>query len=802
VPTRDISIQRVLLGRIICLCPATTDPGAIYGSGDGFSPFAGIPERAESPICSFSVSVRRRVSPVLPSPPSLPRPTPLMSDGGRINHVRLRASRACQACSRRKVRCDATEVGLPCSRCRADGNSNCFLVASRRGTYPRRRLVEAHRDGLYENTFSVSVDVSGKTAVSSQPPSSPAGPTTPHAQRETDEIPSGSTEESTTSSDVTVRRPDIRGPGAGSSTHPQYDSVTFMFERFLEQQGQNADDTTNACGVIFMSGASPLTFALEEAQNKHSTATLHDADLQLPSGNDRTGTVVCSDHPAHLSSHDVGYLKVKGALELPLPETLTAMVVAFKERFHPSYSIVDLDHFDESFKAGTLPWILLHSVCFIGSTFCDLSDVVRAGFKGRLHARRHFYDKAKLMFDIGYETNKVVLLQSVIMLSFWGPQMKSYWNPGSWVGFGVTIAESMGIHRIGASARVEKKRRRLFKRLFWVLAVRDAYCASLLGRPCRLNMSQCNTEPLTLDDFESDERCATPEGDDGVERHAHAHYQIQVARLSLILRSIVETRFGSGQHASTNLSGQLERWRSELPDSINWSRQHRSKAASVFSLSLKIIFHFQLILAHLEKPDEAAANASSLPFCGPSPLSCQITESAAYTISSTAFTMISNSMMGVVPHEVFPGFFVAGIVFFRGMKQAQDTLASSHLPGSALDNCRTVISEARDRWDPANWILRIFDFLLSSKESTVDVPSRNSQSPLSTASSSSVFRGSVGDAMPYFDDGSSSNTAPEDDILHSIDFGSPTLYHGLGPVGNEFFPMSNYLPIHPGGFSF
>lgn len=41
-----------------------------------------------------------------------------------------RAPTACSWCRRRKVRCDATIHGSPCTRCRQDGRSNCVLRTS------------------------------------------------------------------------------------------------------------------------------------------------------------------------------------------------------------------------------------------------------------------------------------------------------------------------------------------------------------------------------------------------------------------------------------------------------------------------------------------------------------------------------------------------------------------------------------------------------------------------------------------------------------------------------------------------
>ncbi|KAH8656261.1 hypothetical protein BGZ61DRAFT_372695 [Ilyonectria robusta] len=697
-----------------------------------------------------------------------------MSEEGRN---RLRAARACQACSSRKVRCDVTEVGLPCSRCRVARTPNCHLVASRRGTYKRQR---SQQQTMHQSIVSLSTDTDAvsstrhhaslaepcqsNTAVFSPPSSVDSAP-----QGLTDAVADGG---------ASLER-------TGAAQPQTQDSLTSMFERFIEQQGHNVEDAANKCGIMFMSGASPLTFALEEARNQIDKAVLHDADSHFIKAV-CTGPVECTNHPSHLSPQDIGYLKAKGAFERPTNDVCDAMVTAFTERFYPSYSIVDLSAFNDSFKARTLPWILLHAVCFIGSTFCDLSKIHQAGFKGRWHARRHFYDKAKLLFDTGYETNKIVLLQTVIMLSFWGPQMKSYWNPCSWVGFGVTIAESLGIHRLNTSIYMDRKRRSLLKRLFWVLAVRDAYCATLLGRPCRLNIVQCDTEPLGLDDFHDGQSSGS---EDQARCQSHAHYQIQVSKLSLILRGIMEARFGPAANASMTdyLHNQMEKWKSELPSSISWLQQ-QALTTNVFALSLKIIFHLQLILIHLQKPEDVAHIPVLSP--GASTSASEVTESAAHIIASTAFTIMVNSMLDMVPHEIFSGFFIASIVFYRGTKHAQGSL--THLPRSALDNCQMLISEARERWDPANWVLRIFDFLPSSN---IDSPDTAQQIGRDTTMSNNIAPES--DAVPMSQDGRVLDIMPEDDILHCIDFGSPT-YQSVGSMANELFLMSNYLTIPSG----
>ncbi|KAG4413396.1 hypothetical protein IFR04_013480 [Cadophora malorum] len=340
---------------------------------------------------------------------------------------------------------------------------------------------------------------------------------------------------------------------------------------------------------------------------------------------------------------------------------------------------------------------------------------------------------------------------------------------------------------------MEPKRRSLLKRLFWVLAVRDAYCAALLGRPFRLNIAQCNTDALTLDDFDHEENCNS---EDHKQCQLHGHYQIQVSKLSIILRNIVEARFAPGKDTSHTvyLHNNLDGWQSELPASMSWWLQ-QSATTNTFALSLKISFNLQLILIHLKRPDEveaAAVRGASIESNASNP-SSQIAESAAQMISSTAFTIMTNSMLGVMPHEVFFGFFVSGIVFYRAMKQQQDTLACSSR--SALDNCQMVISEARERWDPANWVMRIFDFLLST---SINTPNSGTQAEWDRSTPANY---PSGPGIPYYNDNGVPDMAPEDDILHSIDFDSPT-YQGMSSMANEFFLMSNYLPMPTGDMSY
>jgi hypothetical protein len=485
-------------------------------------------------------------------------------------------------------------------------------------------------------------------------------------------------------------------------------SLAGMFEEFVE------DREHGGLGIILFGEASPLTFALEEHIGEK--ACFYDARPTL-SENKRLVDRPREVHPPHCSPEDIAYLEAKGAFTLPDPQTFEAYLEAFLTRFYPLYTIVNKSELLEAHERNTLPWIMLQGICLIGATFCDASVIHRTGHRTRAQARKTYYgrkaisdghanakhtdrtttEKAKVLWSANYETDKFVLLETVLMLSFMGPQMNSVYNACSWLDFAFTIAESMGIHRSTSSLGVNSKDKGRVKRLWWTLAVRDAYCAALLGRPFRINIPQCDVSTLEIDDFASE---LTDLNRDS------ALYQIAVAQLSIIARNIIQRRFHSSE-ACLNLNDlqeDLRVWRAQLPPEL--SPQSLSSSKSIFPKSLDLLYHQHIILLHFDR-----AHGPTSPSIARTASPAEIATSAAQAIASSASELVTNQLVHRLPHEVFMGFFISGIVYYRQIHAANPLL--SQVARASLDNCRMLLYEARDAWDPAHWSIRIFDFLLS-----------------------------------------------------------------------------------------
>lgn len=230
-----------------------------------------------------------------------------------------------------------------------------------------------------------------------------------------------------------------------TTTTPGPRSLSSMFEDFLGQQGERR---LHKAELVLFGEPSPLTFALQLRQDK--SPSLHDTGQHVLSS--ASLAVIQDDiHPEHLAPHDIEYLMAKGAFIYPAKESLDDMLAVFMDRFYPIYSIVDPTELHKVHEERKLPWILLHSICFVAVTFCDAAMIYKAGFNSRAQARQLYYDRAKALFDLNYEKNKMVLVKVAILLSFRGPQMDSFWNPCSWIEFGVTMAVGLGMHRNAAA---------------------------------------------------------------------------------------------------------------------------------------------------------------------------------------------------------------------------------------------------------------------------------------------------------------------------------------------------------------
>lgn len=502
--------------------------------------------------------------------------------------------------------------------------------------------------------------------------------------------------------------PSDKTDSSNTSTY-SYREVTWatMFDHLVEGR-RRGEDEVDKYSITYTGEAFPLAIVLKDRSGR---SKLHHPGPPCPSNDITTEQHDLLHHPPYMLPEDVAFLEAKKAFETPEKETMDALIRIFLSRVLPLYPIVNRQEFLQQYSAQRVPWILIHALCFVASTFCPIHILHRARFESRRQARWSFYSKAKALFDTGYEDNKIVMLQVSILMSFWGGGPNNYWNFYSWISTGVTIAETLGCHRSMAGTNIKPQDKSLLKRLWWILVIRDTHCAALVGRPFRINLDHCDVDHLTQEDFQHDDPGTDADANADIMSsyvHASGIYQIAISKLSLILRRIIMTRFYTSDNplSLSSIQDMLSEWRAELPHQLEWT--DTSSCSNMFSSCLFILYHHHIILADLSCPLEQP-NPSSGGFPELGQCSDAISHSAAQKIAAMACTVVTKSDVLIMPHELFHGIFLAAMVFYTRTKHPQPIIAQ--LGHAGLTNCQMALHESRDCWDPSPWILHLLDNL-------------------------------------------------------------------------------------------
>ncbi|KAH7177040.1 fungal-specific transcription factor domain-containing protein [Dactylonectria macrodidyma] len=629
-----------------------------------------------------------------PSPQPQPRPSSSAFKQSRPRSgVRCRASKACRRCNEKRVKCDASERGTPCTRCLERREPDCRLIQSRRGIYTRKarhQSAAAEQSSAPEHLVLPDTQQDGigldlmpdPDRVDPDPVAAP-GPSTSSMH----DIPSGD--------------PD---PGSASS----YSDISWaaMFDHLLRGRREGSD-VLDKCSITYLGESFPLALVLKDLKGEHAgPPLLHHPGPPYPASG-QAAEPRGRRHPPGMRPEELAFLETKGAFSAPSSDTLDALVGVFLDSVFPIYPIVNRQEYLEQHKSRRTPWILLHALCSVSATFCPLGVLYRAGFDSRQQARWLFYSKAKALFDVGYESNKIVLLQVAILMSFWGGGPNDTWNFYSWIGMGVTIAETIGCHRSMIRTNIKPQDRSLLKRLWWVLVVRDASSAALIGRPFKVNLDHCDVDALSPADFEHDLASS--------ERPASQHsrysmlYQIQVTKLTIILRRIIMARFQPRREPSLDsalLRQMLADWRSQLPPELSWPG-NVGENLNIFACTLSTMYNYLVILTYLGSGSAEPMQTHQSDAPSEDSMAQEATNQAAQQIALVACSVVTRSEILLAPHELFHGVFVAAVVCYMQTKSSNPMIAQLGISG--LTNCKMVFQASRETWDPSPWFTQLFD---------------------------------------------------------------------------------------------
>lgn len=242
-----------------------------------------------------------------------------------------------------------------------------------------------------------------------------------------------------------------------------------------------------------------------------ANATLQIQQLLDPSfGNNRTASGFLPDYirglPARLQKEDIDYLAAKGALSIPDVSLRNELLKAYVHYVHTYMPLLDLEEFLQTVVQNDgihrISLLLFQAVMFAGMAFVDIKHLKAAGYQTRKAARKIFFQRARLLYDFDYEVDRISLVQSLLLMTYWYETPDDQKDTWHWMGVSLSLAHTIGLHRDPGNSRMDLRRQRMWKRIWWSTYTRDRLIALGMRRPMRVKDDDCDVPMLTLDDFE------------------------------------------------------------------------------------------------------------------------------------------------------------------------------------------------------------------------------------------------------------------------------------------------------------
>ncbi|KAE9566646.1 hypothetical protein CGMCC3_g17169 [Colletotrichum fructicola] len=116
-------------------------------------------------------------------------------------------------------------------------------------------------------------------------------------------------------------------------------------------------------------------------------------------------------------------LQDEGALTLPPPPIQNALLQSYADYVHPPMPLLELYDFltiinDQSGLNDQVSLLLYQAVMFAATAFVDTKILTQAGYSTGKAARKAFFRRARLLYDINYESDSLVTLQALLLMTY------------------------------------------------------------------------------------------------------------------------------------------------------------------------------------------------------------------------------------------------------------------------------------------------------------------------------------------------------------------------------------------------
>ncbi|KAG9501813.1 hypothetical protein J7337_007506 [Fusarium musae] len=203
-----------------------------------------------------------------------------------------------------------------------------------------------------------------------------------------------------------------------------------------------------------------------------------------------------------LPEEDVEFLELNRCFHLPVRTVQEEFINQYFLYLHPYYPLVDEKEFWDMYmgeetdggRGKPMSLLVFQAMLFAASAFVSPVVLKNAGYTNVKVARNIFYRRAKLLFDLGVESDAFTKSQAALLLTFQFSALEPHAG-STWLAIAIQnaiVAQAHTFQAPGSSISRKKRNKRLWWSLFW----RDRVLTLGLRKPLQITPSSFN---VTLD---------------------------------------------------------------------------------------------------------------------------------------------------------------------------------------------------------------------------------------------------------------------------------------------------------------
>ncbi|KEF56796.1 uncharacterized protein A1O9_06986 [Exophiala aquamarina CBS 119918] len=336
---------------------------------------------------------------------------------------------------------------------------------------------------------------------------------------------------------------------------------------------------------------------------------------------------------------------------------------------------------------------------FAASTFVDINDLEKQGFKSHRETRGVFFNKVRTLYDADLETDSLVLIQVLVLMTYWYDRPEDLKKRSHWMRIALSFATDIGLIHNSVLVGLSPAQQRLRRRLWWCSLMRDELISFSERQPSSITWDEIDFPPLSIDDLDSGalskalERYHIPDHDKESEiltelclqkirlcvligRILHTQYELSSHRRRTSSRSkllLIPKFSGSASAEYMSRDQELRKWGDDvceaLHDSIDKDPQRNSTLVGIHSAVLELLYMTVLGMAH--RPQMLNRHLGDSAAKALQEFSQQTLRTAAKRISEIADYLSSAELLWFLPPIGLTA------LLFAAMQHIKDSLSSS-----------------------------------------------------------------------------------------------------------------------------